>query len=168
MQAAYDPGDAAFFPDLPTLSGLSAANWGIKRAFIDPIPGQVADLRRILAVFPADVLLSDQVFAGAEAAHKLGGPPWATLGISALTLSSRDTAPANTTLLPDASPLGQLRNHLLNTLINGVVLRDATNHVNYVRWKLGLPPLRRYLFDIASPYLYMHSSTPAFAVAASP
>jgi UDP:flavonoid glycosyltransferase YjiC (YdhE family) len=137
-------------------------NWGIKRAFIDPIPGQVADLRRILAEFPADVLLSDQVFAGAEALHALGGPPWAMLGISALTLSSRDTAPANTALPPNASALGRLRNRALNALLNRVVLRDASNHLNYVLWKLGLPPLRRSLFDMLSPFLYLHSATPAF------
>jgi UDP:flavonoid glycosyltransferase YjiC (YdhE family) len=162
MQAAAPAGDEAFFPKLPELSGLAAANWGIKRAFIDPIPGQVADLRRILAEFPADVLVSDQVFGGAEALHELGGPPWATLGISALTLSSRDTAPANTTLPPSASALGRLRNRFLTTLVNRVVLRDATSHLQYVRWTLGLPPLRRGLFDMASPFLYMHSSTPAF------
>ncbi len=147
---------------LPDLSGLRAANWGIKRAFIDPIPSQVADLQRILADFPADVLLSDQVFAGAEAVHELGGPLWATLGISALTLSSRDTAPFNTTLPPSTSLLAQLRNRLLYALLNRVVLRDATSHANYIRWTLGLPPLRRSLFDLASPYLYLHSSTPAF------
>jgi MGT family glycosyltransferase len=162
MQAAHDPEGDDFFPRLPKLSGLAAANWSIKRAFIDPIPSQVADLRRILAEFPADVLISDQVFAGAEAVHELGGPPWAMLGISVLTLSSRDTAPAHTTQPPDASPLGRLRNQVLHALINRVVLRDAVNHANYVRWTLGLPPLRRGLFDMVSPFLYMHPSTPAF------
>ena len=84
------------------------------------------------------------------------------LGISGLTLSSRDTAPANTTLPPDASPWGRLRNWALTTLINRVVLRNATNHVNYLRWTLGLPPLQRGLFDMLSPYLYLHGSTRAF------
>jgi UDP:flavonoid glycosyltransferase YjiC (YdhE family) len=107
------------------------------------------------------VLLSDQVFAGAEALHELGGPPWAMLGVSALTLNSRDTAPANTALPPSASPLGRLRNGVLNALIHGVVLRDATSHLNYLRWKLGLPPLRRSLFDLLSPFLYLHGTTAA-------
>jgi UDP:flavonoid glycosyltransferase YjiC (YdhE family) len=92
MQAARDPGDDRFFADLPPLGGLRAANWGIKHSFIDPMPDQVADLQRILADFPADVLLADQVFLGAQPVHELGGPPWATLGVSALTLNSRDTA----------------------------------------------------------------------------
>lgn len=135
---------------------------GIKRAFIDPMRDHVADLQRILVTFPADVILADQVFAGAEAVHELGGPPWATLGVSALTLSSCDTAPATTTLPPSASVLGRLRNQALNALLNRVVLRDATGHANYVRWTLGLPPLQRSLFDMASAYLYLHPSTPAF------
>jgi UDP:flavonoid glycosyltransferase YjiC (YdhE family) len=162
MQATADTDLEEYFPDLPKPPGLAALNWGIKRAFIDPIPGQVADLRRILAEFPADVLVSDQVFAGAEALHELGGPPWAMLGISALTLSSRDTAPANTALPPSATPLGRLRNRALNALLHRVVLRDATSHANYLRWKLGLPPLRRSLFDLLSPFLYLHGTTPAF------
>lgn len=158
--AATDVDD--FFRKLPTLSGLKAANWGIKRAFIDPMPGQVADLQRILTQFPADVLLCDQVFAGAEVVHELGGPPWAMFSVSGLTLSSRDTAPANTTLPPSASPFGRLRNWTLNTLINRVALRDATSHINYLRWTLGLPPLSRGLFDMLSPFLYLQGSTPAF------
>ena len=161
-QAAATNNDQAFFPSLPKLSGLASANWGIKRAFIDPIRCQVADLQRILAEFPADVLINDQVFLGAEAVYALGGPPWATLGISALTLSSRDTAPFNTTLLPNASILGRLRNRLLNALLYRVALRDAANHLNYVRWSIGIAPLRRSMLELLSPFLYMHSSTPAF------
>ena len=162
MLAAPDPGDGPFFVPLPKLSGLRAANWGVKRAFIDPIPAQVADLRRALAAFPADVILSDQVFGGAEALHELGGPPWAMLGISALTLSSRDTAPATLMLPPDPSPLGRLRNRVLNAVIHRVVTREAVRHMHYVRWSLGLPPLSRGLFDLLSPYLYLHGGTSAF------
>lgn len=162
MQAAFDSGEGEFFVRLPQLSGLAAMNWGIKRAFIDPIPDQVADLRRVLAEFQADVVVSDQVFAGAEALHELGGPPWAMFSVSALTLSSRDTAPFNTTLAPSATWAGRIRNYVLSALINRVLLRDATSHVNYVRWTLGLPPLRRSLFDLASPFLYLHGTTPMF------
>jgi UDP:flavonoid glycosyltransferase YjiC (YdhE family) len=162
MQCAFDPGDGDFFVKLPKKSGLAAMNWGLKRAFIDPIPGQVADLRRALTDFPADVLIGDQVFGGAEAVHELGGPPWATLSISALTLSSRDTAPFNTQLPPSSSLLGRWRNRVLNALLNRFVMRDATQHVNYVRWTLGLPSAKRGLLDMASPYLYLQGATPAF------
>lgn len=162
MQHAFDPGDGDFFVKLPELRGLAAMNWGLKRAFIDPMPGQVADLRGALAEFPADVLIGDQVFAGVEAVHELGGPPWATLSVSALTLSSRDTAPFNTQLPPSSSPLGRLRNRSLHVLLNRFVLREATRHVDYVRWTLGLPPARRGLLDMASPYLYLQGTTPAF------
>jgi UDP:flavonoid glycosyltransferase YjiC (YdhE family) len=162
MVAAPDPGDGPFFAPLPKLSRLRAANWGLMRAFIDTIPAQVADLRRALDAFPADVILGDQVFGGAEAFHELGGPPWAMLSVSALTLSSRDTAPATLALPPNPSRGGRLRNRALNAVIHRGVTREAVHHLRYVRWTLGLPPLRRGLFDMLSPYLYLHGGTPAF------
>ena len=80
MQATVATDVDDFFRKLPALKGLQAANWGIKRAFIDPIPGQVADLQQTLAQFPADVLLCDQVFAGAEAVHDLRWTPVGNAG----------------------------------------------------------------------------------------
>jgi UDP:flavonoid glycosyltransferase YjiC (YdhE family) len=60
-----------------------------------------------------------------EALHELGGPPWVMLSVSALSLSSRDTAPARLMLPPDSSPLGRLRNRALNAVIHRVVTREA-------------------------------------------
>jgi UDP:flavonoid glycosyltransferase YjiC (YdhE family) len=162
MQAMPDPDDEPYLRNLPKLGFPTSLNWGVKHAFIDPIPAQVADLRRILTGFPADVVLCDQVFGGAEALFELGGPPWAMISVSTLTLSSRDTAPSAALLPPDPSPLGRIRNRALAALVDRLLLRDATSHSNYVRWTLGLPPLRRGLFDMCSPFLYLQGATPAF------
>jgi UDP:flavonoid glycosyltransferase YjiC (YdhE family) len=165
MQSAYDFDDrdlTAAFPQLAQASGWGRRNAGIKHIFLDPIPGQVEDLRRILRDFPADVLLSEALFAGAGVAHELGGPPWASFGISALSISSRDTAPFNIVLPPDASRLGRARNWLLNQLSSRVILGDANQYLNQLRSALGLPALREDVFDVISPYLYLQPSTPAF------
>src|SRR5206468_6185449 len=73
-----------------TGTGLAHVRWGLKHIFIDPMPEQVADLRR---AEPADVLVADVSLLGAGALFELGGPAWASVGITPLPVPSRDTAP---------------------------------------------------------------------------
>lgn len=165
MQSAPDLSDVGVNHDAGDAEPpgfLAKTNWGIKRLFIDPIPGQVADLQRILRDFPADVLLNEMMFLGAEAVHALGGPPWASFGIGPLMISSRDTAPFTLALPPSASLLGRLRNRLLGAVLKQVVLRESQYHYNYVRWTLGLSSRSQHLLDTFSPYLYLQSGTAAF------
>jgi UDP:flavonoid glycosyltransferase YjiC (YdhE family) len=164
MQAAYDYDDGdtdAAFPGRAGRSGLNGLKWDLKHLFYDLLPGQVDDLQSILRSFPADALLADTGFLGAGALHELGGPPYAIYGITAMTLSSRDTAPFGLGLPPDASPLGRLRNRALTALFK-LMFRDVTAYSNGVRRTLGLPPLRRSVFDGLSPFLNLQSSTPTF------
>jgi UDP:flavonoid glycosyltransferase YjiC (YdhE family) len=125
--------DAAF-PGRKGLTGLAGMKWDIKHIFIDAIPHQVADLRAILRLFPADAILADPGLMGAAVLNELGGPPYANYGISALTLSSRDTAPFGLALPPDSSPLGRLRNRVLHTLFQRVLFRDVQTHANAACW----------------------------------
>jgi UDP:flavonoid glycosyltransferase YjiC (YdhE family) len=165
MQAAYDYDDSdtnAAFPGRARRSGLAGLKWDLKHLFYDLLPGQLADLRGILRTFPADALLADTGFLGAGALHELGGPPYAIYGITALPLSSRDTAPFGLGLPPDSSPFGRMRNRALGALFQHVIFRDVAAHANGVRDTLGLPPLQRSAVDIRSPFLYLQSSTPAF------
>jgi UDP:flavonoid glycosyltransferase YjiC (YdhE family) len=164
MQAAaiHDRSKSAVDRGAPAQAGLAGFKSDLKHLFLDPMPAQVADLRRILRDFPAEVLLADTGFVGAGALHELGGPPYAIYGITALTLGSRDTAPFGLALPPDASPLGRLRNRALAALFQHVIFRDVTKYANALRRKLGLPPLRRSVLDGLSPFLYLQSSTSAF------
>ncbi|MBC8076975.1 MAG: glycosyl transferase, UDP-glucuronosyltransferase, partial [Chloroflexales bacterium] len=165
MTSALDFGDSipqAAPPGAPQRTGLTGLKWGIKHHFYDAVPGQVADLRRILQEFPADALVCDTAFIGAGALHELGGPPYAVFGITALTLGSRDTAPFGTALAPDSSPLGRLRNRALAALFQHGLFRDVNTYANGVRRALDLPPLRGNVLDSMSPFLYLHSSTPTF------
>ena len=164
MQAAasYDQIKGAAEGDAPAPTGLAGFKSDIKHLFLDPMPAQVADLRRILREFPADALLADTGFVGAGALHELGGPPYAIYGITALTLGSRDTAPFGLALPPDASPLGRVRNRALSALFQHVLFRDVTAYTNALRRKLDLPPVRRSVLDVLAPFLYLQSSTPAF------
>jgi UDP:flavonoid glycosyltransferase YjiC (YdhE family) len=164
--AATEPEDLSFderFPQAKQLDGLKALKFGLKYVFLDEVPGQIADMQRILQEFPADVILGDTAFVGMALLHELGGPRWATFGISALTLNSRDTAPFGTGLPPALSALERLRNRLLNALSEQVLFRDVLAHMQQVRARLGLPHTgTSVLNSTLSPYLYLQSSTPAF------
>lgn len=165
MVAALDFGDGApeaATPAAPQRTGLAGLKHDIKHIFYDAVPGQVADLRSILQEFPADALVCDTAFLGAGALHELGGPPYAVFGITALTLGSRDTAPFGSALAPSTSPLGRLRNRALAALFQHGLFRDVNVYANGVRRALGLPPLRGNVLDAMPPFLYLHSSTPAF------
>jgi MGT family glycosyltransferase len=166
IQAAPDFDDRdldAAFPERRGLTGLAAFKWDIKHLFIDSIIGQLRDFTAILHDFPADVTVADSGFGGGEAAYKKGGPPWAIYSISALTASSRDTAPFGLALPPNASPIGRLRNRSLNWLFNQVLFRDVNAYTNKVRASIGLPPIKQGLLDMAvSPFLFLYGTTPSF------
>ena len=146
----------------PTGRGVDRFTAGIKHGFVDPMPILVDELRRITAAFPVDVVLTDLLCVGAMAWHELGGPPWASFGVSVLTRSSRDTAPVTTALPPATTALGRVRQRLLNALFERVIFADVTTHANRLRATLGLSPVTGNIVDALSPYLYLQSSTPAF------
>lgn len=166
IMAASEPEERSFderFPESKKLHGLKALKFGLKYVFLDEAPKQVADMQRILQAFPADVVLGDTAFIGAGLLHELGGPCWATFGISALTLNSCDTAPFGTGLPPASSAMERRRNQVLNALTERVLFRDVVAHAHQVRASLGLPRARvGVLNSTLSPYLYLQSSTPAF------
>ena len=87
--ADYDDKDLyTLFPGISRLTGLKALKFGCKHLFLDPASRQLEDLERILAEFPADVLLSDTAFVGSLFASEKGGPVRAVYGISPLTLAA--------------------------------------------------------------------------------
>ncbi|HEY9739173.1 MAG TPA: glycosyltransferase [Coleofasciculaceae cyanobacterium] len=165
---AFDPSDPKKMPESllekrKTLRGIAKVKFEFKHFIVDGAVGQVKDYTDILRQFPADVLLSDFAFLGASWVHEKGGPPWATIGVSPLSLSSRDTAPSGLGMPPNASALGRLRNGCLNLVFEKVLLRDFSVHINTVRASLGLPPCQKSFFDaVVSPYLYLQGTVPAF------
>jgi len=168
IRAGFDFSDPSNLPEFllekkELLKGLAQFKFYLKHFFVDAAVAQVKDFTDILHKFPADVLVSDLFFLGASLAHEKGGPPWATIGINALPISSVDTAPFGLGIAPNVSPVGRLRNASLNWLSQQVLLRDVTVYIDQVRASLGLPPCRKGFFDLAvSPFLYLQGTVPAF------
>lgn len=166
MKAAKDFHDSTVgdvFPERAALSDFAKLKFDLTRVFIDSAPGQVADLEAELRDFPADVLVCDTGFVGASLLQERHGLPWATFGITAMTVASRDTAPFGLGLKPSSSPLGRLRNRALAWGVNNVVFRDVNAHLQRMRAGLGLPATRKPIFDVpVSPFLYLQGAVPSF------
>lgn len=154
--------DAAY-PERANMTGIRNIQHNIMHLFLDPVPAQVADLRKLIQEEPADVIVADNCFGGATTLHELGGPPFALYGTSVLQFPSRDVAPFGSALPPAPGPINRLRNPLLHRLVKATVLRPTSAHGNVRRRELGLPPVRTTVFDYAlSPYLFLQLSSGAF------
>jgi UDP:flavonoid glycosyltransferase YjiC (YdhE family) len=122
-----------------SLKGLAQLKFDLRHYFIDAAIGHVRDFQEVLREFPADVLLSDSFFLGADWVSQLNTIPWAQFGVTVLTTYSSDTAPFGLGLEPSTSIWSRLRNITLNWLFQNILLRDLLIHTNNVRAKLGLP-----------------------------
>jgi MGT family glycosyltransferase len=151
------------WPDRPANGGIAQLRFDVKHLFIEFVRGALADLEVELRREPADVVVADNASAVVEAVHQKLGIPWAVYGMSVMSTSSRDTAPFGLALPPSSSALGRLRNKALYWLVNRVIFREAHAHNEQLRRELGLPPLRRSIFDFAKDAdLYLQSGVPSF------
>ena len=163
LLSSHDPADGLGFterfPDRVGLEGLAGIRFDIKHLFLDEIPGQVDDLRRILTSYEAAAVVADAGFMGASVHHELGGPPWATIGITPLAIPSRDTAPFGTGLPPIRGWRDRVRATALS-IAQRAVMRDVEKHHTAVREGLGLSGSASGVFEAnASPYLFLQSGT---------
>jgi UDP:flavonoid glycosyltransferase YjiC (YdhE family) len=155
------------FTDLPpdpdadsrgAAQGISA----LRKLLVERMAGQLADYEEAVDQYGIDTVLVDLCALGARALHERRGVPWATLGISPLTVMSPDTPPFGTGQAPPTGPLGRTRTRLYNGL-GAFVMRGLTQAYVRQRVALGLPPLARgvSLFDhMISPMLHLQAATP--------
>lgn len=145
------------------LKGVAQFKFYLKHGFIDAATTQLQDLTDILDEFPAEVLLCDVFFLGMSWLHEKTGLPWAAFGMSALPFISRDTAPFGLGMQPNPSVIGLLRNQLLNSFSNAVLMRDVRVHLDRVRLRVGLASKGQDFFTAAlSPFLYLQGTTSSF------
>jgi UDP:flavonoid glycosyltransferase YjiC (YdhE family) len=160
--------DTPSFTDLPAeadpgTTGAAEAVSALRKLLVDRMAGQLADYEGILAEHHVDAVLVDLCALGGHALWERHGTPWATLGISPLTMPSPDTPPFGSGQAPPAGPLGRTRIRLYH-FIGGFFLSGLTTAYAESRAALGLPALRRGegVFDhMVSPMLHLQASTPS-------
>lgn len=151
------------FSDRPRSGGLRQLRYDVKNVFVAAMPGMLRDLEEELARETACSIIGDSASSVVEAVHTKLGIPWAVYGISVLAIPSRDTAPFGLALMPNSTLLGRLRNEALYWLVDRVIFREANEHNETLRRRVGLPPLGHSIFDFARHAgLYLQGSVPSF------
>ena len=149
-------------PD-PGTHGPAEAVSALRNLLIARMAGQLADYEHIADRYGVDAVLVDLCALGGRALYERRGIPWATLGISPLTIMSPDTPSFGTGRPPPTGPLGRMRVRLYNRL-GGLLMRGLTRAYAQERSRLGLSPLRRgtTLFDhMISPLMHLQAATPS-------
>jgi MGT family glycosyltransferase len=144
--------------------GLGTLKRDILDVFINPIPGWVDELDRVLDEFRPDVIVAENGFMAGPIAGERRGIPSVVFNVTPLGLSSVDTAPFGMGMLPSSSPVGRMRNRTLNWALRKVLFAECQRAAEQMRARLGLPPLTSYFMDwgveIADRWLV--PSVPAF------
>jgi MGT family glycosyltransferase len=151
--ADYD--DSSIDADLPgraETSGVARINFDVKHIFVRPLPHQAAALEQLMAARRFDAIVSDAFFLGVLPmllGDRTSRPPVLTYSTTPLFLTSRDTAPGGTGLLPGTGGLGRLRNRVLSTVAQKVLLRASHRAAQTMLDALGLPKLPVFVLDSA-------------------
>lgn len=155
---------AARFPARARYKGLELLKFDLRITFLNNLEGQAADLLAICDTYQPNVFLFDLGFIGAVAVKHRFQLPIVLCNISALPLSSPNTAPFGLGLPPSHSVLGQLRNRFLYWLLKSMVMDDLHDEFNARLMAIGLPALDCFFLDAAIhlPDLVLQLTTPLF------
>jgi MGT family glycosyltransferase len=152
-EADYD--DSSLDADLPgrvDTSGIKRVNFDVTHIFVKRLPAQSAALATLSSENTFDAIIADSVFLGFLPMVLDAGyvrPPVLTYTTIPLFLTSRDTAPGGTGILPMSGFLGRLRNRVLNTVAHRVLLRPSHAAADAVLAKMGSPKLPVFVLDSA-------------------
>lgn len=148
--ADYDAGDLdAAFPGRAERSGLRKLTFDVQHTFIGPVRVQAEATRALLDAEPVDAVLAETGFLGVLPLllDPQSRPAVVGVGITVLTLQSRDTAPFGLGLRPSSSVAGRIRNRLLNLAVRRVVFGPNQRRLNRTLHGMGLPDSPVFFFD---------------------
>jgi MGT family glycosyltransferase len=141
--------------------------FGLKHLFADAMLHQSASIRDIDRDSPIDAIIVDTMFCGTFPLL-LGRPesriPIVALGITALALSSPDTAFFGTALPPSCTRQDRARNAAMNNNLQQAMFGSVQRYFNDTLAKLGSRPLPAFLFDamITLPDFYLQLTAQEF------
>ncbi|MDA8455108.1 glycosyltransferase [Acidovorax sp. GBBC 3334] len=148
--------------------GPARIAFGLRHFFADAMALQCEGLQRILdSGFDADAIVTDTMFCGTLPlllGERSARPAIVALGISALALSSTDTAMFGSGLPPPATALQRQQYQALQATVRRTVFGDVQRHFDHVLMQLGRPALPGFFADamFTLPDLYLQLTAEAF------
>jgi MGT family glycosyltransferase len=159
---------AAVFPELKDIPpGPDMSRFYMTRAFFDPIPAQYEGLKQILAEFPADVILIDNMFYGALPmllGPRSERPAIAACGTMFLHFARDDGAP-NFAGLPPATNAAEAADYCaIFRQHEAAVYGPALDHLNDRLAETGVKPMSMHVLDanIVLSDAFLQLTTPGF------
>jgi UDP:flavonoid glycosyltransferase YjiC (YdhE family) len=138
------------FPERVRLKGIAKLRYDMTAVFLDPIPAQVADLRRALAERTADLVLHDAAYLGATLAEQLGGPRAVSIGVMPMMLPAPDVPPFGPGLRHRTGALARMRYAAVRGLLDNVVFKPVFRRRDQILAGLGLPADKGGLVTVSS------------------
>ncbi|GIH17122.1 glycosyltransferase [Rugosimonospora africana] len=146
----YDARDLdAAFPGRTERSGLRKLTFDVRYTFTEPMRAQAEAVWALLDAEPVDAVLVDCAFLGVlpMLVDPRPRPAVVCVGITPLTLSSRDTAPFGLGLPPSSSTAGRVRNRLLNLLVRRAVFGSNQRRLDRTLREMGLTDAPVFFLD---------------------
>jgi UDP:flavonoid glycosyltransferase YjiC (YdhE family) len=146
----YDARDLdAAFPGRTERSGLRKLTFDVRYTFAEPMRAQAEALWALLDAEPVDAILVEFAFLGVlpMLVDPRPRPAVICVGITPLTLFSRDTAPFGLGLPPSSSTAGRIRNRLLNLLVRRAVFGLNQQRLNRTLREMGLTDSPAFFLD---------------------
>ncbi|MCJ2135386.1 glycosyltransferase [Methylobacterium sp. J-026] len=163
---AYADDGAATFRETTLPAGPERYRREFERRFIDPMPGQAAVLRRLIADEAPDVIVAGSMFLGVlplllDTAPR---PPIVTVNISFLFLERPDHAPVGLGLPPARDQAEQVRYAALKAGMDAAFANPVRAYTDGQLARLGLPPLPASLPHsiVVLPDLFLQPTVPGF------
>jgi len=159
--------DATFPERSAHPAGLPRLRFDMERIFIDTIADQAAGLRATLAAFPAELILTDDVFAGTLPFlldPKAERPAIAALGVTFLLFHRDDGAPPSLGLPPTTEQPQLAEYRTLMEAADAALFEPLRVRVDRILSAMDVPRLPLSLFDslVTLPDCFFHPSAPEF------
>lgn len=149
-------------PELRELSGITMLKAGFRELFLGQTANQVAEIEQVLESFPADVIVSSGPQFGPVIVAERTGIPLALVGDGPFGTMNVDTPPFGPGLRPWGSPIGRVRNRLLNAVVRRVFADVQQTWVD-VRTAHAMPGPHTWAFDaMQTGDLILHGCVPGF------
>ncbi|WP_120684681.1 glycosyltransferase [Streptomyces hoynatensis] len=152
----------AKFPERAKLSRVRKLQFDMEKTLVAPAADQARNILGLLAEEPADALVADLGFVGANFVQALAPLPLALCGVTLLPYLSPQVPPPGLSLRLRTGWAGRLRNRLLNAVIRRAVFGGTTREYAAQRAKVGLPPVKGTIFDasVIRPELFLEFCAP--------